>query len=335
MTMSLRCWSILFCCCILLTACGGNGEWRDEGIDPGIRKEIGLMNKKLLQAFKNKDEQLIRSLSDDSIRHANKDSLAGFIEEVSMLRLDSTRVRRQFYLRDRKGRRQKISTGTGEHDFFFHAQQIARDMFISIIDIEDSLSTSSLTIVYGRTGDKPWKVHAVRTGVYKILGRDAITWYREAENFYIKGAEIDAYLKHSIALLLINPVAEYVHYHKERDITDLQTDLSDRLENGYTFPVTAAYATGEPEVFNIANRFYDGGLHPVLYIKTNIPLADTGRISAQCDEVHAGLDRLYNKLNRNENLLYEVYNTIPEDEDEAPKVVFVKHALKKYWQYRD
>lgn len=333
--MTLRLFFLLFCCNLLLVSCESNGEWQDEGISPEIRKEIGLMNEKLLQAFKENDETLIRSMGGDSIKYAHKDSLAVFIEEVNALRLDSTAVRKQFYLRNRKGRRQKISTGTGEHDFFFHAQQIERDMFISIIDIKDSLTTTSLTFIYGRTGSKSWKVHGMRTGVYKILGRDAITWYRMAEDLYVKGAEVDAYLKHSIALLLINPVAEYAHYHKERDMLDLKTDLLGRIENEYVFPAAATYATGEPEVFNIASRFYNGDLYPVIFVKTSIPLSDTAAISRQCDEIHAGLDRLYNKLNRNEHLLYDVYNNIPEIEEEGGKVMFVKHALKKYWQYRD
>jgi len=326
---------LCYCSCLLLLSCGGNGEWRDEGIDPGIRAEIARMNQQVLDAIKKNDSGPIRKIGSDNIKYAHKDSLNAFIAAIHNLNLDSISVRKQFYIRDRKGRRQTISTGQGEHDFFFRLQQVERDMFISIIDIHDSLSTCSLGLLYVRAGHKDWVLFKLSSGDYKFLGNDAVSWYRKAEEKYVKGADIDAYLCLSIALDLLNPGGNYIQYQQERNILDLKTDLSARIEREYQFPVEAAYATGTPQLFNISHRLYEGNLYPVIFLKTKLPLSDTGAISKQCDEVHAGLDVLFKKLNRNEHLLYEVYDEHTDTDEPGGGIVFVKHALKKYWQYRD
>jgi hypothetical protein len=208
-------------------------------------------------------------------------------------------------------------------------------MFISIVDVHDSLSTSSLVLMYARTGSKDWRLFGLRSGLYKVLGNDAITWYRQAEGEYVKGADMDAYLHQRIALELLKPGAAFIHYHKEREILDFKTDLSNKLDFDYKIPATAEYVPGTPQLFDISTRLYDGKLCPVVYVKTALPLSDTSALSKQCDEIHAGLDALFRKLNRNEHLLYEVYGETADPADPGPGIVFVKHALKKYWQYRD
>lgn len=327
--MTLRLLPLLFCY-VLLCACSGNGEWRDDGIAPGIQQEIARANRQVMEAIRTNDPHLLPELTPVNIKGKQADSIYAFIHLLhNRFNVDSYSVRRRFYIRDHKGYTQEISTGTGDHDICFRIVQTEPDMAVTIIDIPDSNYIFSLTTVLTRTKG-PWKLHGIRVGTYRAFGKDAPDWFRIAEAEYNQAKDINSMLHMHLAYELLRPYGEYMTYVKEPAILALGGKIDTVVRDSYTFPKIAFAVKHSPVIYSISSMLYEKDIVPVIRMTTTLPFTDTVAISRCCDSVHAQLDQFFYKLNRTENLIYHVVN--PKD---TSYLTFVKHPLKKYWQYRD
>lgn len=315
---------------LLLMGCSVGGQWSDENIDPKVKAEINEFNNHIIDGLATKNPDKIKSVASEKLLEQSKD-----LETMVMSgnwKIDPTKfqIKNQFYLKkSADGTDSRVFTGlTGDHDYTIHFKAINKEMFISVGYLEDDLQRLALTMIYGKYGDN-WKLNILQIGLLDIENKDAIDWYRQAQENFNKGNIVDAALNFTLASQCLKPANQIWQYGLESEINDFGQKVNQEVNKTYTFPITVESIKSKPQLFRVFPQGMNEGFHPSVYYVTTLNINDTTALSKECTELHKQIGQVFKGLDQDKKyIFYRAFEKLPTNNEEVNNYGFLRRGEK-------
>ena len=311
---------------VLLTSCSPSETKKDNQIDPQIKKQIHILNERIIEGFvENKPEKVLTLCSD---------KLLGKREDIKVLmQLVSSRLKKQdfkilneYYQKNASKKNiAVVSSGiTSQHDYQIRYESLNKEMYVVIGYFKDSADQKCFTFMYGKTGNN-WKLNNLQAGILKIMNKDAIDWYQLAKSDYNKGYLIDAICKTGISTQLLKPANQLWKYRIENEILAFEQKVTKETYTRYHFPITVSEVNTKPVIFRVYSQNIPEGYFPSILYTTSIDMNDIPKLSRECDEIHSQIGKLFKGITTNNKMiLYRPMKSIPSGNEKAKQYGFIK-----------
>lgn len=314
---------------VFLCGCSVDRTWQDDHIDPEISSRIDKLNEQVIEGFVTKNPELIFNMSSDTLRTMGKSGVHDLVQQVGdMFNSGKYEIRNKFYLKSSSiNHMATVMTGSSDdRDYGIAFQLVNNEEVVTVGEIQDGLRTVGMITIYGRYDDD-WKLNVLRVGLIKIWNMDAIDWYNQAKLAYGEGDLIDAANIMTIDSEFVQPLGEYFHYLKEKEIKDFAQKLRVDFNKTYTFPIAVPSVSTQPSVFRVMPQMLVEGYFPMICYATKLDFSDTTALSKECDNIHKHIGELFRGVDKNnENVLYRAFERIPSSENDRVKnFTFVRH----------
>ena len=303
---------------LFLTSCRVGGQWSDENIDPKVKDEINGLNSQVIEGLATKDPEKIKRLASEKLLEQSKDleTLVG----SGKWKIDPAkfRIKNQFYSKkSASGTDSQVFSGIAEdHDYSIHFTAVNKEMFISVGYLEDDLQALALTMIYGKYGDD-WKLNILQIGLIKIENKDAIDWYRQAQENFKNGNLVDAGLSSTLAAECMKPSNQLCQNRLESEMKEFGKKLNQEINKTYTFPITLETIKSKPQIFQVFPQGIDEGFFPMVGYVTTLNMNDTTALSKECTEIHYNIGQVFQGLDRDKKyIFYRAFERLPVNANE-------------------
>ena len=303
--------SILFV--LLFSACSVSETKKDNQIDPQIKKEIHVLNNRIVDGIVENNISRILPDFDDRLKD-NKKVVLQLMEVVKgALKVKDYRILNEFYQKNaaKKGIA-SVSSGTGNlHDYQLTYDSHNKEMYVITSSFEDSVYQKSFTFVYAKQGNR-WKLNNLQAGVLKITRKDAIDWYQQAKTEYKKGYLMDAMCHVNLATRILNPANHMWQYNKGKEIQLFERQITKQIYSKYHFPFTVTDVPSKPVIYRVYSEVAPNACFPLVIYTTSVDLNDMSALGNECKAIHKSIGTLFHGLDTNNDMiLYKPLKSIP------------------------
>ena len=315
---------------LILMGCSVGGQWSDENIDPKVKAEINELNNHIIDGLATKDPEKIRSVASEKLLEQSTD-LEAMVTSGNW-KIDPTkfRIKNQFYLKkSADGTDSRVLTGlTADHDYTIQFKAITKEMFISVGYLEDDLEMLALTMIYSKYGDN-WKLNILQIGLIEIENKDAIDWYKQAQENFNKGNLVDAALNFTLASQCLKPGNQLWQYRLESEINDFGKKMNQEVNKTYSFPIAVETIKSKPQIFRVFPQGMSEGFHPSVFYVTTLNINDTTALSKECTEIHKNIGHVFKGLDADKKyIFYRAFERIPVNNEKVNNYGFLRSGEK-------
>ena len=292
-----------------------NKTYINDDIPSDIRSEISPLDSRVIQAIKfNRPYDLRDILSTKLLEdEANKlDSIfnliSGILKNVEFIKFDN------FYVVNAvKDVSNTIFSGlTSDDDYIIHYKAFEKEMFVSLYKAKVGASELLITLIYGNTSNG-WKLYHIQFGTYSLYDKTAIDYFKMAQRFDSLGYIVDAANTLFLTQQILKPGNQLWQYQKEKDITDLQQNVMDKINTSYKFPLIIEQIKTKPQIYDIYIQTFNDRYETVIKYYTHIDLKDTIKLKAENLEIQKTIGVIFKGIDKEkEYLLYQATNEFPD-----------------------
>jgi hypothetical protein len=289
---------------LVLAGCNSIGTWQNEQIPPDVQAEVTPLIDRLIAALRSGNENDIRVLCSDRFVREQEGVIQKLITEIpDRIRQFPFTIRHRQYTNDIvAGKKHRIETGTGDHDFAIDYTAANKESYAVVLEFQTPVEQYCALIVYGKNGSE-WKINILYIGNRFMENKDVYDWYRIAEKHFEKGNLADAALDVLIIRSLQQPAGKLWHYAAEDEIEQFCQKVEREASEQFAFPVACEAVASQPGIYSLNNRSYKNGIFPVVEYVTGFDLEDSLAIKEECRAVHASIDRIFPGITRNNKMI--------------------------------
>jgi hypothetical protein len=299
----------------------------NENIDQSVRDEISILDKKVIDAAIHSDSVLLRSLMSDTILNGSGKNISSLMPTLKQIVVSNKyEILKQLLVKNLKsGMVNTIPPASDSQDgYFIRYRALNENIFVSILKLEKKNNQEFIiSNVYGQYPEG-WKLNIVQFGQYKIFGKSAPYFFREATIKYEKGHLLDAINDMYLCNKIIRPVSIW-QFEKETEMLDFYRKISKEGNSKYNFPMTFESVNSKPKSVSIFPIVLNDGYYPEVTYESVIDLADTAATRIENELVHVETLKAFKGLEENNKaIVYKVYNKMSPNDTERPIYRFVK-----------
>ena len=298
---------------LLLVSCTFSETKKDGEIDPALKNQIHVLNKKIIEGLvQNNPELVLENCSDNLLR--KKNDIKELMQVVKgNLKENQYKTLNEFYQKNASNKNiGVVSSGKASgHEYQIRYESLNKEMYVVVGYFGDKTDQKCFTFIYGKRGSI-WKLNNIQAGILRIMNKDAIDWYQTAISDFQKGYYMDAVCHIGISTQLLNPLNHQWKYQKEKEIEAFEQEVTKKAYSTYHFPLTVGYVPTKPVIFRIHSQVVTEGYFPLILYTTTIDLNDIPALSKECDEIHKNIGKLFKGIDiDNTYILYSPVKTIP------------------------
>lgn len=288
-----------------------------EEIDSTLKREVHLINEKVIELLKKRDVASILKLFIDEVKSEKKgvEQLSNMIKVIpeEMLR-DEYDYYDDFYL-ERSGIgfgwNQFSMTRLPAQEFSIVGLTKSNRLYASLMRTTGMDKDTFLAIIYSNNGEE-WKIQNLHIGIIEIGGKSALEWHDEIKSDYEDGRLIPALLKVTIAGEVLRP-APFFQYSKEREITSFVKRILKEGKEKYDFPMTLQHLESRPSLFAIIGQYHEGEVVAVVKYVTSYGLTDGELIEKEAHEMTPFVEENFPGIaGKGNRIFYLAYPELPE-----------------------
>lgn len=310
---------------LLLSACSMSETKKDNKIDPRIKNDIHILNKRIVDGLVENKIQHILPICSDRLRD-RKGEIKRLMRLVKgSIKKSDFRILNEFYQKNvaKKGVA-TLSSGKGNmHDYQIRYDSRNKEMYVVVAYFQDSLYQKSFTFFYGKQNNE-WKLTNLQAGALKIMHKDAVDWYLQAKSEYQQGDLMDAMCHIGLAIQILNPVNHMWEYTKEKEIQSFEQKLTKETYSKYNFPHTVDYVETKPVIYRVYSQIMPEGCLPLVLYTTTINLKNVPELAKECNAMHEKIGQLFKGIDKNnKTIIYRPLKNAPTGTDTDNKYVFM------------
>lgn len=317
---------------IAFQSCTGNKGTRvNNDIDNNTRAAIAALNKKLFDGITSGNVTAVRALlSPDLIKRSGKQL------DTVINRCSKRYPAKNFEVLDeylsKNLKKEDTDTIKSQHgddsDYTIGFRAMNNEVYTSVLLTKDLTVNGMILAVYGKYGND-WKINILQMGDYSILGKNAIDYYKQAQELFHKGSLVDATDMIIITSQLVSPGGTYFSFKKESEMKILFSTLIDDANAIYRLPIVVKQVKTAPQIFSISPQVVDEvehqGIFPIIKYKSGISLTDTGALKAENQALQQNIGAIFKGIDQNNQfILYQAYNQIPDTKADAKHYGFIQ-----------
>jgi hypothetical protein len=308
----------------LLQSCtfsaNGFSVYKNDHIEKEKRDLIKKLNDRLIQSIKNNNIESIKSIMSDQLLQITGTKIDSTISQVSAyFTTSSYSILDEFDIHNTE---ENNSSSISSNDFTIHFIALNKDVYVSLLDIKDSIRDILVTAIYGNYSGK-WKLNILQFGRYKLFGRDALYYYGLSKSDFEQSYLMNAVVHMLIAKELSKPVNNYSAYLLQPEMEKLDHKIIQAVEDKYKFPLVFEDIKTKPSFFKIRNYVSYSESYPVMQYLSSISLSDTLALKTEYEILKKEVYKTFTGLNKNKHVLFQAFNEIPNDGHNAKAYGFL------------
>jgi hypothetical protein len=305
---------------IIVQSChvGASGGWKDDHIDPNVRKEIEVLDKKLFESISTKDIAGVKSLMATVLLEKSGNQIDTLVNSVGdAFKTKDYQLLNEFYTKNTTTNiGNTVFSGLTQSDYIINYLALNEEMYVSVMVSKNLPVNFMVLAIYGKYKDG-WKLNILHIGEYSMLGKTTPDYYNEALDFYHRGLLIDASDMIFIASQLANPAGTYLKYKNEDEMKSFYTKVVNEANTKYHFPIVVDQIKTKPQIFGISPQFIGEpghqGIFPFIKYKSDIPLSDTVNLKIENQAIQKVIAGIFNNIDQNKDyILYRAFDRFPQ-----------------------
>jgi hypothetical protein len=215
-----------------------------------------------------------------------------------------------------------------DNDYTIGYNAMNEDMYTSALLTKGLTINGLILAVYGKYGND-WKINILQMGDYSINGKNAVDYYKDAQDFFSKGSLVDATDMMIITSQLVSPGGNYFSYKKESEMKIFFSKVVDEANATYRLPIVISQVKTTPEVFSMSPQVVEEtaykGVFPIIRYKSSIKLTDTAALKAENQSLQQNIGTIFKGIDQNNQyIIYQAYNDIPNGKVDSKHYGFIQ-----------
>ncbi len=303
---------------LFLVGCNGTSDrkaYYNDDIPENIQENLNPLNNVVLDAIRSDNPVLISSVLSDNLKdRMSQQRIDSNISYVHNLLGGKTyKFLDQVYIPNTKALAyDSIGAGFGNNRYYIYYEPYNKEVFISLLFPEHSFDEFLITLLYSKY-PSGWKLDMIKFGIYRILSKNAVDYYKESVELYAKGHLIDASNSLNIMWQCIRPAGQYFRYKLDDDMVNMLNFITNELQFAYEFPLAVDTAETSASIFNIYPHRVSGLYYPMIQYHTNVKLYDFAGLEEENKRIQQRIEAMFPGITKNNKLIYyRAYNEIPK-----------------------
>ena len=288
-------------------------NWNDH-IDNLSRSQIKLLDDKVIASFYEGNGQRLTSLFSDKLK-----SIVGNKTDDLIKMIHPFVTTKEYSLLDEYLSKSPTVGGTatvfkgvsGDDDYKVNFDIMAKQTYVSLIIYKTPLKDLLFTCIYGKYDDV-WKINILRVGPFKILGKNAVDFYKQSKKNYENGNLIDAWNYISMAKQTAAPAENCFVYFKLPEMETFGNKLDAEMRDKFILPMTIRQIKTLPQIMIEEPVVINEGVFPSVSYLTKIDLKDIKALTAENEEIKKLIRVILPGIDKNKKyVFFKAFNEIP------------------------
>lgn len=199
-----------------------------------------------------------------------------------------------------------------------------KEMFVSLLVIQDHFNEYLITNVYGKHPEG-WKLNILQFGHYKIDGKTAPELYLKAKDNFEEGYLLDAVHNMILCSKTARPANEIWEYLNKKEMSEFYYSADKEINQKHPLPITLEMVDSHPQILSLYPQFTEEGYFPMIEYLTTISLEYTLKTKVENEKIQKEIARIFKGIDKDKKyILYTAYNEIPKDTGYVPIYRFVQ-----------
>jgi hypothetical protein len=300
----------------------------DKNIPEKIRLEIKILNDKLFKSIKENNLRELKTILSTKLLEKTDDGFDSLIYQISnnLSKSNSYAVKNEFHMINSNSNvfNYVPFIPKNEYDFSIKYLALNKEMYGSLLIPDTEPDQMLITCIYGKYGND-WKINILQFGLYSLINKNAIDFYKEAQNLYSKNYLVDAVNTLFLLRQCAKPANEYFQYKLEEEMKNFYDSVMTEIQKKYVFPNELSAISTKPKIFNIFPQYINEGYFPSVEYLTTIPMNDTLNLRKENDEIHKIIGTIYNGIDKGKKyLFYKAWSRMPDGKTKVNTYGFYK-----------
>jgi hypothetical protein len=297
---------------------GAWGSWKNDKIDPDLRAEMAVLNKKLIKAMAGNDAAAVKQLASTVLLQKAEAGLDSVVTQYqTLVKSEDYEIIDEYYTKNvtANNKNTLVTSNKAENDYTVNYLALNAEMYVSVLKVKLPTYSVLVLAVYGKYNNG-WKLNILNLGNYELLGKTAPEYYSEAFTHYQQKDIIDAIDMISIAGEIAHPGGKFFKYKEEDVMKNFYTRILKEANNQYKLPLAVTQLKTTPHLFSVSPQFINdpanAGVFPLIKYKTNIKLTDTIALKVENEALQKVIGTIFKGIDKNnKHIFYLAFNEIP------------------------
>ena len=293
---------------------------RNETINKEIRDEIHALNDTIIESIRNNEPSIMYDLFVDEIKEQGIDKIKNLYSQLSQsIQEKPFKLYNEYYAVSQNWWPVQfiVPSDTFTNSLFYmHIRTASNNVYVSLLNSEGDVQELMLSFVYVKINRK-WRLHTAHLGTFKVGGKTAFGWYREAMKLSKKGYDVPAMIRLSVVNQLIK-FAPFIQFAEEKEIIALLKETQAGINQRYKFPIQLSSVKSEPEIYYIEPQFVQMNLLPKIKYVTKIPFDKVSELQEEVDAITVELESIFPGITHEvSHIVYEAFSKPPLDREKV------------------
>jgi len=292
----------------------------NEKINKDLRDKIHALNNSIIESIRNNEPSVMYDIFADEIKEQGIDKIKNLYSQFSQaIQEKKFRPYKEYYAVSHNwwpAQFVVLSDAVDNIMFYMHVRTASNSVYISLLKSQGDVQELMFSFVYVKINRK-WRLHAAHLGTFKIDGKNAVGWHREAMKWADKGYDIPAMIRLAVVSQLIKP-APFIQFAKEEEIIASLKKTRATINQRYKFPVRLSHIKNTPEIYYIEPQFVQRDLLPKIKYVTRIPLDEVSELQEEVDSITVELESIFPGITKEvSHVVYEAFSKPPLDREKV------------------
>jgi len=314
---------------------GTTGTWKNDRIDPEIKNQIAVLNKKLFKSLVAADVAGAKKLMAPVLIENSEKEIGAIISAFNEnYKNTDYQVLDEYYTKNSvKNVTNVLLSARGDaSDYKIAYLALNEEMYVSVLVSKNLPVNFMIMAAYGKYNDG-WKLNILQVGNYSILDKNATDFYKSALEQYKQGNLANAADQIIVASEIAHPAESHFSFNSDSKMQAFYSKVLKEVANKYKFPLALKNIKTEPSIFSINPQVLTvgtvKGVFPMVKYQSKIQLSDTIALKAENIEIQKSIADKINGLNKdNAYVFYQAFNQTPNGKTPVQHYGFVQRIGK-------
>lgn len=311
------------------------GTWKNDRINPEVKNQIAVLNKKLFKSLVAADITSAKKLMAPILIENSEKEISAIVGAFNEnYKTTEYQVLDEYYTKNSgKNVTNVLLSARGDaSDYKIAYLALNEEMYVSILVSKNLPVNFLIMAAYGKYNDG-WKLNILQVGNYSILDKNATDFYKTALEQYKKGNLINAADQIIVASEIAHPAESHFSFNSDSEMQAFYSKVLKEVDNKYKFPMVLNNIKTEPSIFSINPQVLTvgnlKGVFPMIKYQSKIKLSDTIALKTENLEIQKSIVSKVSGIDKNNALVfYQAFNQTPNGKTLVQHYGFVQHISK-------
>ncbi len=298
-------------------------------IDSESRTKIKNLTDRLIVEIYRGDVHKVTELYSDTLKKKFGNTTAKFVATIKSVLISTKYTFANEYLASNSeiGKTGTIDKKFTGGDYILKFPTKTKETYIALVVPEGKENQVLLTCIYGKFGED-WKLTALWASDYSFYGKNALEYYKQAQEKLAKGNLVEALSDANMSELVLSPAGEYFIYLKNEEIKAFVKSTLNKTKKKLHMPLDVGQIKTVPKIFNLGFVPTKDGICPIVAYVSKVNFSDTIALKDENNQLKEIIRSVLPGVTENKKCVYfRAYSELPEKKKEVNTYTFMVRPM--------